>query len=83
LRHQPLAYIQKLDAALNNAKLLTSSEIRRRYASTYRRILRRGNISNETEYYLVAGILADGSSQATSEERGNLEVLAATYLGDA
>jgi hypothetical protein len=83
LRHQPLAYIQKLDAALSDAKLLTSSEVRRRYASAYGRLLKRGRISNETEYYLVAGILSDGSSQATSEERAKLEVLAATYLGDA
>jgi len=79
LRHQPLAYIQKLDAALSEANLLTSSEIRRRYASAYGRMMKRGNIANETEYYLVAGILSDGRSGVTAEERSELEELAAKY----
>ncbi len=40
-------------------------------------------IKTETEYYLVAGVLADGSCQATEAERSQLENLAAAYLGDA
>ncbi len=79
LRHQPLAYIHKLDAALSEANLLTSSEIRRRYASAYARMLKRGRIANETEYYLVAGILSDGLSEETADERAILEELAAAY----
>ena len=79
LSDQPLEYIQRLDAALRGRGIITFSEIRRRYASSYKRILKRGKIKTDTEYYIVAGILADFSSIASDDERGILEKLASEY----
>lgn len=83
LRNQSLAYVQALDAALRERQLITLSEVRRRYAASYKRVLKRGKIKTETEYYLIAGLLADGSSQLTEAERLQLESLATAYHGDA
>lgn len=79
LNGQPLEYIQRLDAALRERGIITFSEIRRRYSSSYKRILKRGKIKTDTEYYIVAGILADPSSIASDDERNILEKLASEY----
>jgi hypothetical protein len=79
LSGQPVQYIQSLDAVLRDRGIITISEIRRRYASSYKRIVKRGRIKNETEYYLVAGVLADFSSLASEEERSTLGRLVAQY----
>jgi hypothetical protein len=79
LSEQPLEYIQRLDAALRDRGIITVSEIRRRYASSYKRILKRGKVKTETEYYIIAGVLADFSSIACDEERVILERLLAGY----
>ncbi|MGM8227026.1 hypothetical protein ACSV5M_10610 [Cellvibrio sp. ARAG 10.3] len=79
LMHQPIEYIQRLDAALHQHGLVTFSEIRRRYSSSYKKILKRGNIKNETEYYIIAGILADLESSVGEEERVLIEQLAMQY----
>jgi hypothetical protein len=79
LSGQPLEYVQRLDAALHTAGIVTFSEVRRRYASSYKRILKRSKIKNETEYYLIAGVLADSSALASDEERTLLSQLVAQY----
>jgi hypothetical protein len=79
LSDQTPEYVQKLDAALRQEGLLTFSEIRRRYASSYKRIVKRGMIRTKTEYYLIAGVLADYSSLVTEDERVLLESLIARY----
>ena len=76
-------YVNRVEAALREKGLLTLSEVRRRYASSYKRMLKRGTISNETEYYLSTGVLADVSSLATAEERGLLEQMVAKYEREA
>lgn len=79
LSHQPLQYIQRLDAALREQGIVTFSEIRRRYSSSYKRILKRGNIKNETEYYIIAGIISDLESGVSEEERIILENLVVQF----
>jgi len=79
LSGHPFEYIRRLDAALRAQGIVTFSEIRRRYSSSYKRILKRGRIKNETEYYLIAGILADLDSDASESERGKLEQIVAQY----
>jgi hypothetical protein len=79
LRDQAAEYVQRLDAALRAQGIVTFSEVRRRYASSYKRILKRGRIQGETEYYLIAGVLADISSLASKEERALLDRLVAQY----
>jgi len=78
---QPPDYIEKLDASLRKAGLLTFSEVRRRYASSYKRILRRGSIENGTEYYLIVGELADTATSASDDERATLGRLVSEYEG--
>lgn len=79
LSHRPLEYIQKLDTALREQGIITFSEIRRRYSSSYKRIVKRGNIKNETEYYIIAGILADLESGVSEEERALIQQFAIQY----
>lgn len=76
---QPPDYIETLDKSLREAGLLTFSEVRRRYASSYKRILKRGSIKNDTEYYLIAGVLADFTTSADDDERATLEQLVSAY----
>jgi len=83
LSGRPAEYVNRLDAALREKGLLTLSEVRRRYASSYKRMLKRGKINTETEYYLSAAILADVSSLATGEERALLAQLVARYEREA
>jgi hypothetical protein len=83
LSRAPVEYVGRLDAALRQNNLLTFSEVRRRYAAAYKRIVKRGRIATETEYYIIAGILADGSSDLEATELAEIERLAAAYQGDA
>jgi hypothetical protein len=80
---QPPDYIGKLDETLREAGLLTFSEVRRRYASSYKRILKRGSIKNDTEYYLIAGVLADFTTSADDDERATLGQLISEYERNA
>lgn len=67
--------VAQLDAALRDKGIITLSEMRRRHAAAYRRVLKRGSIKTETEYYLITGILADLSSGMSEEERAQLQQL--------
>lgn len=73
LQRCPKEYIEILDDALRKAGALTASEIRRRYAASYQRVLRRGNIKNETEYHLINGIVVDLTSEVSADERALLQ----------
>jgi hypothetical protein len=65
-----------LDLQLRERGLVTLSELRRRFSGDYARILRRGKISNETQYYLVMGILNDNAFGISTQERDILSRLA-------
>jgi hypothetical protein len=73
LQRCPKEYIEILDDALRKSGALTASEIRRRYAASYQRVLRRGNIKNETEYHLINGIVVDLTSEVSADERALLQ----------
>jgi hypothetical protein len=73
--------IRNLDASLRKQGHPTSSEIRRRYSSAYKRILKQGKLKTETEYYLAAAVLSDVSSLANDDERLLLNRLVAQYEG--
>jgi hypothetical protein len=74
-------YVRTLDASLRERGYLTFSEIRRRYASAYQRILKQRILKTETEYYLVTGILADVSSQIATAERSKLSQMVSQFEG--
>jgi hypothetical protein len=83
LGDRPVEFLSKLDTALRENQIITFSEVRRRYAASYRRIVKRGHIKTETEYYLVRGILSDFSSLASESERSTLEAMLAGYESEA
>ncbi len=61
--------VKKLDFELTSKGIVSLSTLRQRYWSKYRTIMKRGSIRNETDYYLVNGLLCDLSSNITEEER--------------
>ena len=71
--------VAALDEALRASGLITASEVRRRYASAYKRILKRGTIRNDTEYYLINGIVVDLGNGISDEEGLTLQRLLDSY----
>ena len=63
---------QALDAALRGNGLVGFYEIARRYGSAFRKILKRGRIKDETEYYLIHGALADCANSLADDEHAEL-----------
>lgn len=78
-RHISQEYLSRLDSALAEKGIVTLSELRRRYSRAFRQILKRGNIKNETEYYLLKGILDDGNSNISPEERALIQNISDSY----
>jgi hypothetical protein len=70
--------VEKLDTELRSRGIVTLSELRRRYSKSYAKIMKRGRIKNETEYYLVRNVLHD-STEKDPEERKLLEELISDY----
>ena len=70
--------VEKLDSQLRSHGIVTLSELRRRYSKSYAKIVKRGQIKNENEYYLVRNVLHD-STEKSPEERKLLEELISDY----
>ncbi|MFS2007300.1 hypothetical protein ACEN9F_27170 [Duganella sp. CT11-25] len=68
-----------IDEEFKSAGIVTVSEIARRYSASYKRILKRGIIKNETEYYLINAALIDQGNAITDDERTLLQKLVETY----
>lgn len=77
--HWPVDKIRLMDAGLRSVGVLTLSEVRRRFSKKVSAILSRDRIRSEVEYYIVAGLLADLSSEVSGDERSRLEAMAARY----
>lgn len=73
------AELAELDGKCESAGVVTISEIRRRYSASFRRIVKRGSIRNDTEYYLVNAIVVDLTSDVSDEERQTLQALLDRY----
>jgi hypothetical protein len=52
-RHTNHGQVGKIDSELKRQNIVTLSELRRRFSKDYARIIKRGKINNETEYYLA------------------------------
>jgi len=76
--HFDHAEVEKLDSQLRGHGIVTLSELRRRHSKSYAKIMKRGQIKNETEYYLVRNVLYDPTEKAP-EERKLLERLISDY----
>lgn len=79
LSDRPIAEIAVLDEALRAHGILTASEVRRRYASSYKRIVKRGSVRDDTEYYLLNGIVVDLGNGLADDERAVLQRLLDGY----
>lgn len=75
----PLEKVLAFDQRMRDAGIRTLSEVRRRHPSKLPKILERGRIRSEIEYYLVAGVLADCSDDLDDEQRRRLDVMADEY----
>ena len=73
------AEIARLDAELRSRGIVTLSEMRRRYSRAYKRIVKRGAIKNDTEFYIINGVLSDLESGISEEERQQLGALISQY----
>ncbi|UJJ58020.1 hypothetical protein [Rhodanobacter denitrificans] len=67
-----------LDAELHKARAVTLAEMHRRYSKQYKVVLKRGRICNETEFYLVKGILDSCTESLNQDEQA---VLSSLLLG--
>ena len=72
--------VAKFDSELRLHDIPSLSELRRRYSRHYARVLKRGRIEDETEYYLLRNVLFDPSEKAEGE-REQLETLIAAFEG--
>jgi hypothetical protein len=79
LNDKSAEFVQCMDEKLREQGIVTFSEVRRRYSSSFKRILKRGKLKTETEYYIIAGVLADCSSLASDDERVVLNQLVADF----
>lgn len=71
--------VAQIDTKFRANGILQLSELRRRYSRQFRRILKRGKIANDIEYYLVQGILASFTADASEDERRRLEGFLTAY----
>ena len=71
--------ITEVDRDFAARGIVTLSELRRRYSRQFRGVLKRGTIRNETEYYLIRGVLDSGTADATHEELTKLHAMTAAY----
>jgi hypothetical protein len=75
------AEVANLDAELSARGILTLSELRRRYSRGYAKIMKRGRINNDGEYYLIRNVL-DDPTEKTQDEHGLLQKLLSAYSGE-
>lgn len=73
----------EIDRDFASRGIVTLSELRRRNSRQFRSVLKRGKIRSEEEYYLIAGILASFTTDATDDERRRLDGMIAVYENDA
>jgi hypothetical protein len=78
-RRMDLVEVMRIDAELRRNSLLTLSELRRRFGSEYKSILKRNVIRSEPEYYLVKGILCDAPDILSDDEKRVLLHLAEQF----
>jgi len=71
--------VAAFDGRLRDGGIVTLSEVRLRYGGKIEKILERGRIRGEVEYYLVAGVLADCSGNLDDARRARLDAMADDY----
>ena len=75
------AQLVEMDRYFRDRGVVTLSQLRARYWSKYASILKHGRIRDDTEYYLIVGVLVDSSSPTTDSDRDKLQNLVDEYEG--
>lgn len=73
-----LAEVRALDTELRALGIVTLSEVRRQSGRHFAKIIKRGKIKTETEYYLVCNML-DDRAENSPEERELLAKMISEY----
>ena len=71
--------VAAIDREFSARGIVTLSEMRRRYSRQFRGVLKRGKIRTEEEFYLVSGILASFTTDASDDERRKLDEMVGAY----
>ena len=79
LRDLPLNEVAACDAALKARGGYTLSELRHRYSRQYARLIKRGVIRTDEEYYLAQGIVSDVDFPISEGERDALDAMVHSY----
>lgn len=67
------------DKGFRAAGVVTVSKIARRYSASYKRIVKRGFIKSDTEYYVINAVLVDQGNMISDDERNYLQRLSEKY----
>ena len=76
-----LERISEMDRELVSHGIVSLSGIRKKYWSKFKKIISSKTIKNETEYYLVAGVLNDLSIALEAEDRQELVEMVIVFEG--
>lgn len=74
-----LEKISDIDAELKSSGIITLTELRRQYSTQYAKVVKRGCINNEEEYYLLKGVLDGGALEMTTSEQETLTKILDCY----
>lgn len=77
--HLSRAELTELDSKCRSVGVVTVSEIWRRYSASFRRIVKRSSIRNDTEYHLVNGVVVDLAGGISDGERMSLQSMIDAY----
>lgn len=71
--------ISEIDQALSGKGIVTLSSLRQKYWRKYNKVIKQKTIKNETEYYLINGVLSDIACKISGDERNLLNRLITEY----
>jgi hypothetical protein len=71
--------VKRIDSILRENGIIILSELRIKYWSKYKKILKNGKIKNDTEYYIIKAVLCDSPININSEEERILNELIRVY----
>jgi len=69
----------RADASLASIGAPTLSNLWRRRSAQFTRLLRRGEIRNDVEYYLISSLLSDTSADIPSQDKATLSNMVSDY----
>ena len=71
--------IAEVEAALTENGIISLSELQKRFSKEYKAIIKRGEISDLTEYYMAKDLVSNTGSVASRREKERLEDMIAVF----